>query len=61
MERTFEIFGLAELKARLDKIAILGPTTREALEAARKQIEDRIIENVCQTLGTFGWRLRTGD
>jgi hypothetical protein len=53
MEPTFDIEGLPELNARLDKIATLvaGPIAREALQAGGKLIKDRAVENVHRLTG----------
>jgi hypothetical protein len=52
---TFEIEGVPELNARLDKIATLisAPIAREALEAAGKIIKDRAVENVHKRTGAL--------
>ena len=55
MEPTFEVDGLPELNARLDKIATLvsGPIAREALQAGGALIKDRAIENVHRLTGAL--------
>ena len=55
MEPTFDIEGLPELNARLDKIATLvsGPIVREALEAGGKIIKDRAVQNVRKKTGAL--------
>lgn len=55
MQPTFDIEGLPELNARLDKIATLvsGPIAAEALEAGGILIEAKAIENVHKLTGTL--------
>jgi len=55
MQMTFDIEGLPELNARLDKIATLvsGPIAREALEAGGKLIRDHAVENVRKKTGAL--------
>ena len=55
MNPTFDIEGLPELNARLDKIATLvsGPIAHEALEAAGKLIKDRAVQNVRKKTGAL--------
>lgn len=55
MKTTFEIDGLPELNARLDKIATLvaGPIAREALEAGGKLIKAAAVENVHRLTGVL--------
>lgn len=55
MEPTFDIEGLPELNARLDKIATLvaGPIAREALQAGGKIIKDRAVQNVRKLTGAL--------
>lgn len=54
-EPTFDIEGLPELNARLDKIAAMvsGPIAREALEAGGKIIKDRAVANVRKLTGAL--------
>lgn len=54
-EPTFDIEGLPELNARLDKIALMvaGPIAREALQAGGKIIKDRAVENVRKLTGAL--------
>jgi HK97 gp10 family phage protein len=55
MEPTFDIEGLPELNARLDKIAtvVAGPIVREALQAGGKIIKDAAVENVRRKTGAL--------
>jgi len=55
MESTFDIEGLPELNARLDKIATLvaGPIAREALEAGAELIKNRAMETVHRLTGAL--------
>jgi HK97 gp10 family phage protein len=55
MEPTFDIEGLPELNARLDKLAsiVSGPIAREAVQAGGKIIKDRAVENVHKKTGVL--------
>jgi hypothetical protein len=55
MEPTFDIVGLPELNARLDKIATLvaGPIAREALEAGGDIIKAKAVQNVRKLTGAL--------
>jgi hypothetical protein len=54
-EPTFDIEGLPELNARLDKIAAMvsGPIAREALEAAGAIIKNKAVANVRKLTGAL--------
>ena len=54
-EPTFDIEGLPELNARLDKIAAMvsGPIAREALEAGGAIIKSKAVANVRKLTGTL--------
>lgn len=54
-QATFDIEGLPELNARLDKIATLvsGPIARDALQAGGKIIKDRAVENIHKKTGAL--------
>jgi len=54
-EPTFDIEGLPELNARLDKIAVMvsGPIAREALEAGGAIIKNKAVANVRKLTGAL--------
>jgi hypothetical protein len=54
-ESTFDIEGLPELNARLDKIAVMvsGPIAREALEAGGAIIKSKAVANVRKLTGAL--------
>jgi hypothetical protein len=55
MEPTFDIEGLPELNARLDKLATLvsKPIAREAVQAGGKLIKDKAAQNVHRLTGAL--------
>lgn len=55
MQPTFDIEGLPELNARLDKIAnmVAGPIAREALQAGGALIKNQAVENVHKLTGAL--------